>query len=412
MKPSGSGQTMTVTSSRLPVRRLWVLGLIPLILLAALVVLIIRSGAAAVLKNDAVPPIETLTFQRVQLASDGMVATVLNDGPDPVTIAQVQVDDAYWHFTAEPSGALAHLHETALTIPYPWVQGETHRIRVLTSTGMVFEHEIPVAVATPTPGWRYIGTFALIGLYVGVIPVCIGLLWYPLVTRLGRRGFDFLLALAAGLLVFLLVDGAAEGFDTAGRLPRSYQGPALFAVAAAAAYLGLEALGQSLRRWNSGRGVASGWVLALLVATGIGLHNFGEGLAIGAAFTLGEAALGSLLIIGFALHNTTEGLAIVAPLARQREGPSRISPGALIQLGMIGGVPTIIGAWLGGFVYSQVWALLCLGLGVGAIAQVVAQILGQMAGDQPLAQFLASRPVLAGLLTGFFVMYATGMLIG
>ena len=411
MKPSGV-QAMADSSTRVPVQRLWLLGLIPLVLLGALAMLILRTGATALLRNDAVPPIESLTFQRVELTADGMVATVLNDGPDPVTIAQVQVDDAYWHFTADPPGTLAHLRETALTIPYPWVQGEKHRVRVLTSTGTVFEHEIPVAVATPKPSWGYVGTFALIGLYVGVIPVCIGLLWYPLVTRLGRKAFDFLLALTVGLLVFLLVDTTAEGFETAGQLPRSYQGPMLFAMAAGAAYLALEAFGQSLRRWNAGRGLASGWVLALLVATGIGLHNFGEGLAIGAAFTLGEVALGSLLIIGFALHNTTEGLAIVAPLARQNEAQSRMSSTALIRLGMIGGLPTILGAWLGGFVYSQVWAVLFLGLGVGAIAQVVAQILGHMAGDQPLAPFLASRPVLAGLVTGFVAMYATGMLIG
>ena len=411
MKRSGSEHTMAVTAKR-AARRLWLLALIPVVLLSALIVLILRTGAADVLKSDGVPPIESLTFQRVQLTSQGIVATVLNDGPDPVTIAQVQVDDAYWYFRAEPASTLAHLRQTALTVPYPWVQGETHRVRVLTSTGAVFEHEIPVAVATPSAGWRYFGTFTLIGFYVGVIPVCIGLLWYPLVTRLGKPGFDFLLALTVGLLVFLLVDTTSEGFETAEALPKSYQGAALFAVAAAAAYLALEAFGQWLRHRKSGRALPAGSVLALLVATGIGLHNLGEGLAIGAAFALGEVALGSLLIIGFALHNTTEGLAIIAPLARQGEAGSRMSLKALVQLGMIGGVPTIVGAWLGGFVYSQVWALVFLGLGVGAIAQVVAQILGQMAGDQPLGPLLANRPVLTGLLTGFFAMYATGMLIG
>lgn len=411
MRPSGADSTVVLGADRGHTSRLWLVGLLPLVLLAGLIVLVVRTGPADLLKGEGVPPVEVLTFQRVELTPQGITAIVLNDGPDPVTIAQVQVDDAYWHFTVEPK-TLSHLRQSTLSIPYPWVEGETHRLKVLTSTGVVFEHEIAVAVPTPKPGWRYLGVFTLIGLYVGVVPVMIGLLWYPLVRRLGHQGLDFLLALTVGLLLFLLVDASAEGFEVAGGLPRSYQGVSLFVFAAIAAYLALEALGVWLVKRSSARRANAGWILALLIAVGIGLHNFGEGLAIGAAFALGEAALGSLLIIGFALHNTTEGLAIVVPLARQSNAGTRMPIWTLAKLGLLGGVPAIAGAWLGGFVYSQVWALLFLGLGVGAIAQVVAQILGQMAGDEPLPQYLATRPVLAGLLAGFVVMYTTGMLIG
>lgn len=391
--------------------RLWLVGLLPLVLLAGLILLVVRTGPADALRGEGVPPVEVLTFQRVELTPQGITAVVLNDGPDPVTIAQVQVDDAYWHFTVEPK-TLPHLRQATLAIPYPWVEGETHRVKVLTSTGVVFEHEIAVAVPTPKPGWRFFGVFTLIGLYVGVVPVMIGLLWYPLVRRLGQQGLDFLLALTVGLLLFLLVDASAEGFEVAAGLPRSYQGIPLFAFAGIAAYLALEALGVWLRKRSSARREQAGWILALLIAVGIGLHNLGEGLAIGAAFALGEAALGSLLIIGFAMHNTTEGLAIVVPLAKQTNAGSRVPIRALAALGLLGGVPAIAGAWIGGFVYSQVWALVFLGFGVGAIAQVVAQILGQMAGDEPLPRYLATRPVLAGLLAGFVVMYTTGLLIG
>jgi zinc transporter ZupT len=405
----------------------WLLGLLPLVLLGVLLAVIVRWGPADALRGDGAPPVERLTFQRVTLEPGMIVATVLNDGPDEVGIAQVQVDDAFWTFTADRGQALGHLGRTTLRIPYPWVAGEAHVVRVLTSTGTPFEHEIAVAVETPKATARFLGIFTLIGIYVGVLPVAIGLLWFPLMSRLSSRGMDFLLALTIGLLAFLLIDGAGEGLEAAALLPGSFQGLVLFVVAGVGAYMLLEAVGAWLRsRQISGRlkadptsdgaaptsdgaaAASGGWVLALLIAIGIGLHNFGEGLAIGSAFALGEAALGTLLIVGFALHNTTEGLAIIAPLARARKP---IALRALITLGLIGGVPTIAGTWLGGFVYSPVWSVLFLGLGVGAIAQVIGQIAKQV-GREREGRAFTSGPVMAGLAAGFAVMYVTGMLVG
>ena len=386
------------------------LALVPLVLLGVLLVLIVRSGPAEAIRGSNFPPVERLTFQRVVLEPGGIVVSLMNDGPDAVHVAQVQVDDAFWTFTADNGVAMKHLGRTNLRIPYPWVEGETHVVRVLTSTGTAFEHEIPVAVETPTPSARFFWVFTLIGLYVGVIPVVIGLLWFPFLTRLSARGMDFLLALTIGLLVFLLVDGTQEGLEAAGQLPESFQGGVLFVMAAGGAYLLLEDTGSWLKK--HGRDADEGyraWVLAVLIAVGIGLHNFGEGLAIGSAFALGEAALGTLLIVGFTLHNTTEGLAIVSPLARARQ---RASVADLATLGLIGGVPTIAGTWLGGFVYSPVWSVAFLAIGVGAIAQVVGQIVRQMTREGSVAAMLGTRPVLAGLLAGFAVMYVTGMLVG
>jgi len=383
------------------------LALLPLALLAALLFVIVRSGPLDSIRGGNVPPVERLTFQRVVLEPAGIAVTLLNDGPDPVTIAQVQVDDAFWTFAADKGTELGHLGRTTLRIPYPWVEGEAHLVRVLTSTGTPFEREIPVAVATPTVSARFLGVFTLIGFYVGVLPVAIGLLWLPYLARLSAKGMDFLLSLTIGLLVFLMIDGATEGFGASSALPESFQGPVLFVLAAAGSFLLLESVTSWLRRR---RGERAGWVLALLIAVGIGLHNFGEGLAIGSAFALGEAALGTLLVVGFTLHNTTEGLAIVAPLARERQ---QVSIASLVKLGLIGGVPTIAGAWIGGFVYSPVWSVVFLAVGVGAIAQVVGQIARQVArGEGTTAGRFASGPVLAGLAAGFAVMYVTGMLVG
>jgi zinc transporter ZupT len=397
-----------------PSRPRWIFALVPLVLLGALLALVVWSGPADAVRGADYPPVERLTFQRVTLEPGVIVATVLNDGPDDVTIAQVQVDDAFWTFTTDKGQALGHLGRTTLTIPYPWVEGEAHRVRLLTSTGTPFEHEIAVAVATPALNTRFLGIFTLIGLYVGVLPVAIGLLWFPFLANLPARGMDFLLAVTIGLLAFLLIDGAQEGLESSALLPQSFQGGVLFVLTAAGSYLLLEWVGAMLRarraRSANGSGTGEGGlVLALMIAVGIGLHNFGEGLAIGSAFALGEAALGTLLIVGFTLHNTTEGLAIVAPLARERQ---KVSLGELVKLGLIGGVPTIAGAWLGGFVYSPVWSVLFLAIGVGAIAQVVGQIARQMGRETSVRRVFATTPVLAGLVAGFAVMYVTGMLVG
>lgn len=395
---------------RSPAARLWFAALVPLALLAVLVAVIVQTRPGDALRGDDVPPVERLSIDRARLGPDGIVLSVLNDGPDPVTIAQVTVDDAYWAFSASKGTVLQHLDRTALTIPYPWVSGEAHLVKILTSTGTPFEHEIPVAIASPRANAGYFLTFALIGLYVGVIPVALGLLWFPLVSRIGSTGLDVLLALTLGLLAFLLIDTVHEGLDGISLLPSSYQGLPLFIAAATGAWLALDLAGAWLRGRRARQeapAASPGAVVALLVAVGIGLHNLGEGLAIGAAYALGESALGTLLIIGFTLHNTTEGLAIVAPMARER--PSLLT---LARLGAIGGVPTIAGAWLGGLVYSPVVAVLCLGLGAGAIAQVIHQVAKQMAGTEPVFARFASAPVAAGFFAGFAVMYSTGLLVG
>jgi zinc transporter, ZIP family len=420
---AASGTVAGAPPSASRVSLTWLLALGPLVLLGVLLTLLIGTGPSRLIAGEGYPPVERLAFLRVELVPDAIMVSVLNDGPDPVTIAQVMVDDAFWTFSVEPGSTLEHLGRARLVIPYPWVRGEAHVVRLLTSTGLTFDHTIGVAVETPRPTMRFLGVFALIGLYVGVLPVALGLLWYPLIGRLGRRGLDFLLALTIGLLAFLFVDGGHDGLEAAARVPGSYQGVMVLLFGVLAAWLALDAFGEWLsgrRREQASRSpggavgrTGQGWVLALLVAIGIGLHNFGEGLAIGSAFSLGEMALGSLLIVGFTLHNTTEGLAIVAPLARERANEASGVPiRQLLQLGLIGGAPTILGAWIGGFVYSPVWSVLMLGLGVGAIGQVTRQILRQTTGDRGLGRYFKEAPVLTGLATGFAVMYVTGMFVG
>lgn len=414
MSPEASAAVAEQESSSRAGGLVWLLAAVPLVLLGVLLFLLMRQGPAAVVRGGDVPPVERLAITRVTLTPGSIELFVLNDGPDDVTIAQVIVDDAFWAFEAVGGTTLSHLGRTRIVIPYPWVHGETHVVRLLTSTGLTFEREIAVAVPTPQPSARFLGIFALIGLYVGVIPVTLGLLWYPMMRRIGTGGLQFLLALTVGLLGYLLVDSAHDGLEAAALVPGSLQGTVVFVFGALAAYVTLELIGARLSRRRgavAGADARTGWVLALLVAVGIGLHNFGEGLAIGSAFALGELALGTLLIVGFTLHNTTEGLAIVAPLAR-RGVEARVGLGRLAQLGLIGGVPTILGAWLGAFAYSPAVAVFFLALGVGAIAQVMRTLIVQSSGDAGLPAYLRETPVVAGLACGVAIMYVTGLIVG
>jgi ZIP family zinc transporter len=411
---------MQAPDAHAPTRRwsspTWLLAGVPLVLLAAVLAWMLRGDAGERLRGPGYPPVEKLAFESVTIDQAGLHVVVVNDGPDPLTIAQVAVDDAFWSFRVEGDSTLTHLGRTGLAIPYPWVHGEPHVLRVITGTGQTFDHAIAVAVPTPTVSTESLATFGLMGVYVGVLPVAIGLLWFPLMRRLGPRGLDFVLSLTVGLLLFLFVDATHEALESAAALPDSFQGVALVVMTAGGAFLALEAFSAWMgrRRAPSAPGVGSGRgsLVALLVACGIGVHNFGEGLAIGGAFALGQAALGNLLMVGFALHNTTEGIAIVAPLAKDAAEGQRPSLGQLVRLGVIGGGPTVLGAWLGGFVQAPLWSVIALAVGVGAIAQVVVQVMAQTAGDRPVRQFAASGPACAGLAAGFAVMYVTGLLVG
>ncbi len=380
--------------------RLWGWALLPLVLLVGLSALLVRGGLLEFLRRG-VPPVEQLSFERVRLASGEIELEVVNGGPDPVTIAQVMVDEAFWDFQITPSATLGRLGRAKVRIPYPWVEGEPHEVTLLTSTGLTFSHEITVATETPRPDARYFAVFTAIGLYVGVLPVAIGLLWFPFLRSLEQRWVHFALALTAGLLVFLAVDALDEALEAANALAGAYQGVLVVAVGALGAFLLLQAVSRSKL---SAEGEGARRAVAYLIALGIGLHNLGEGLAIGAAYSLGEVALGAFLIVGFMLHNTTEGLGIVAPIARDRPGI-----GTLAALGLLAGAPTIAGAWIGGLAYSPFYATLFLAIGVGAIAQVVAALYRMVARETEGAVWTPYTAT--GVLAGMLVMYATGLLV-
>lgn len=382
----------------------WIaLGLLPFLLLIAVLTLIIQTNAG--LGDRATPPIEQITIQRVRLPAPGqIVVDLVNDGPDEVTVAQVLVDSAYWQHDITPGRTLGRLQSARVTIPYPWVEGEAHRIQFLTRTGVLFDAEVPVAVESPAATLDTIARFALIGFYVGVVPVALGLLWYPFLRRLGRSWLDFILALTIGLLLFLIVDAFLEAGEVAAGVAGAFAAPLLVPIVALLAWLFLVAVSGLGKPGEAERSRLS---IAYRIAFAIGLHNLGEGLAIGAAFALGEIALGVFLIVGFTLHNVTEGVGIAAPILRERPALPHF-----VGLAVLAGAPAILGVWVGGFIYSPVWTTVFLAIGVGALAQVVVEVARILVtGSQRRGGALVTWPTLGGIAAGLAIMYATALLV-
>jgi zinc transporter, ZIP family len=392
--------TEPAAPQRAPRRPRWLSALVPLVILAAAIGLFVALDAPGLDRVGV--PVEELTVERSVLRPGEIELHVRNDGPDPVEVRQVIVNDGFTSFT-QSEEEIGRLGGAEVSIQYPWIEGENYEVLLLTSTGATIDHAIDAAAETPDADLGFYGLMALIGLYVGVVPVAIGMLWLPWMRTVDMRWMRFLLAFTIGLLAFLGIEALLEGSELAGEGPAAFGGAALVWLGAVVSYLALAGVDAWLR--SRRRGHASGYRAAFLVALGIGLHNLGEGLAIGSAYAIGSLALGAALVVGFALHNTTEGLAIVAPAARD----SKISVKRLVGLGLLAGAPAVLGAWIGASAYHPSVAGLMFGIGAGAIAQVIVQI-------YPSIRDREGGPVLSplvagGLLCGLLVMYVTGLMV-
>ena len=362
----------------------WVAALVPLLLVVAAVAAFAALDGPGLGERRG-PPAEELAVERTVLRPGVIELTVRNDGPDAVRVAQAQVNDAFAQFSGaeEPIGRLA---TATVRLRVPWIEGEAYEVALLTSSGGTITHEIPVAVETPAKDLSFFALMALLGVYVGVIPIALGMLWLPWVRRMPPGWLRVVMALTVGLLAFLAIDATLEGLELVGEGSQAFGGATLVFVGAAVSFLLLSGVSAWLarRRAAARREGTAGAELALLIAIGIGLHNLGEGVAIGSAYAVGALALGAFLVIGFALHNTTEGLAIVAPVAEANPSLRRLA---------------ILGLVAGAFLF---------GFGAGAIAQVIVQL-------APTLRDRAGRTLdpatVGGLLAGMAIMFATGLLV-
>ena len=391
-------------------RRGWQLwALLPILLLVGVVSLFATAGSSITdLIGSNPPPADELDIRRVSFEPGRIEIRVTNPQRDAITIGTVTVADAIVPYTVDGPTTLERLRSATIVVPYDWVPDEPISVGVTSSTGIQVTQEIAAAVETPGADSRSIFGYALIGFLVGVVPVALGLMWLPALRGADPRWLAAFMALTAGLLTFLALDALSEALALQATLPGQLGGTGLVLLGVAASYLALtfvaERLGKRGRKAGDSE-LLGGIALATLVAVGIGLHNLGEGLAIGSSFALGELALGSFLIVGFMVHNVTEGLGIAAPIA---EG-TRVSLGRLAALAVVAGAPAIVGAWIGGFLTSDLLGVLFFAVATGAALQVVVEVGRYISRKAPGG--LRSGWVGGGFLAGVAVMYLTGLLI-
>ena len=374
---------------------------VPFVLLAVMIGYVFGPGSELIDYGILLPDI---SIEKIEFVDSEIIATVRNTGPMPVDVVMADINDRIHPAAIEPDKHLERFQSAIVRIPFEWNEGEPYAVGLTVDDGTRFEKRVDAAAPSIQPTVEMIAYFAVIGTYVGIIPVLIGLLWFPFISKLSRNKYKFFLALTVGLLLFLGISATEEAIKiSAENLSDVFNGALLVATVAIVSFLALNYAGEKLKERAGASKLAGPIAIALMIAIGIGLHNFGEGLAIGAAIVLGEAALGAFLIVGFAIHNTTEGFAIAAPMAR-----TKLMIGRLAAMGMIAGVPAIFGAWVGGFVYSPFAAVIFLAIGAGAIFQVIVLIMKWIQNEEGK---LSNSSVLAGIAVGMIIMYITSILV-
>jgi zinc transporter, ZIP family len=379
--------------------RLW--AVVPVLLLALAVGVVVSAGSSLVdLVGSNPPPADKFDIRRVEFEPGEIRILVRNPQQDDLTIANVNVDDAIVPYSVDGPTTLGRLRSSTIVVPFQWVEGDPITVGVTSSTGIQTVKEVPAAVETPQPSVQGFFGYALIGLLVGVLPIALGLLWLPALRQASPVWLATFMAFTAGLLTFLGIEALTESFQLQAALPASLGGAGLVLLGVALSFLGMTALAGRL----AGGSAATGMTLALLIAVGIGLHNLGEGLAIGASFALGELQLGAFLIVGFMIHNVTEGLGIATPVAK-----TRVTVLSLAGLALIAGAPAILGAWIGGYATSDVLGALFFAIAAGAALQVVVEVGRYVARTAPGG--LRSGHAIAGFIVGVATMYVTGVLV-
>jgi len=377
-------------------------GLIPFAFVVLMMVYLFGPGAGLLDFGVILPEI---TIEKIDFIDSEIQATVRNTGHIPVEVVMADVNDRIQPAAVEPDRFLERFETALVRIPFEWNEAEPYIIGITIEDGTRFEKEVEAAAPALDFSLDLVIFFAIIGTYVGIIPIMIGLLWLPFIKRISKQKYHFFLALTVGLLLFLAIDSIEEAVEVSDEnLADSFNGIMLVSTVVILSFLVLYYSGNKLVEKAGSSKFTKPVAIALMISIGIGLHNFGEGLAIGAALGMGSIAFSTFLIVGFALHNTTEGIAIAAPMSR-----GKLMIGKLAAMGIIAGSPAIFGAWIGGFAYSPFTSVIFLAIGAGAIFQVIVVIMKWI--QEESDQGLSSIAVVSGIAVGMLVMYLTSILV-
>jgi len=373
----------------------------PIVLLVIMVAFLLGPASTFLQFGIVLPEV---SIEKIEFTGNEIRATVRNTGPVDVNVVIADVNDRIQPAAIEPDSSLGRFEAALVRIPFDWNEGQPYEIGVTIDDGTRFAKGTDAAFPSLEPNIDLFVFLGMIGFLIGVVPIMIGLLWYPFIKKLGKNSFNFFLAFTMGLLIFLGIDAVIEAAKISeNHLSSVFNGELLIATVIILSFLALYGVGKKLIKRTELSTLSKGLAISLMIAIGIGFHNLGEGLAVGASIALGEVALSTFLIIGFATHNTTEGLAIAAPLTSTKAKIAK-----MIGLGLIAGIPAIFGTWIGGFSFSPFFTIVFLAIGAGAIFQVVLSIFQYM---NEKSDLLSNTSLFAGMSVGLLIMYLTSVLI-
>jgi len=238
---------------------------------------------------------------------------------------------------------------------------------------------------------------AALGFVAGLLPVYLGLLPLPLFRRLSAPRRDLLVSFSVGILLFLLTDVTGEAVKLS--KPAGY-GALLFPVGLVVGVGVPFAISSKRHPLNNKTSVDTSGIRSLtayIISAAIGLHNLGEGLAIGAAYAGGQFALTTFLVVGFALHNGTEGMAIAGPIS---DIPIRMRDP--LAMGFLAGFPTVLGSIVGATVVSELAGTFFFSMAAGALLYVIVEL---------TSKAKSPKNTFAGITIGILVMYFTELLL-